>query len=250
MEGRPSTEIKAPSELALSPPISQEKGSSSIKEAATDTAATSLTAEPSHSIPITVSPATPDDRSRHFSVDNARSEDLFADENRLKVKRSYSIDRDASKSKKVQQMLKNRVHKSQVRITTISKKIGNGVVRNGSLRRANSTPDFHAILRPTSYQASSIHSRRRLSSLIPPADTSPGESPPPPPDIPKIQQPVKRNSRTLKENRLLSDLWVMSAATFRRLGKIEQAKGAIQEAEVKDDSNPAVWVQVSSYVAQ
>jgi hypothetical protein len=37
----------------------------------------------------------------------------------------------------------------------------------------------------------------------------------------------------------------MSAATFRRLGKIEQAKGAIQEGEVKDEDNPAVWVQVS-----
>lgn len=36
----------------------------------------------------------------------------------------------------------------------------------------------------------------------------------------------------------------MSAATFRRLGKIEQAKGAIQEAEVKDEGNPNVWVQV------
>lgn len=36
----------------------------------------------------------------------------------------------------------------------------------------------------------------------------------------------------------------MSAATFRRLGKIEQARGAIQEAEVRDENNPAVWVQV------
>ena len=36
----------------------------------------------------------------------------------------------------------------------------------------------------------------------------------------------------------------MSSATFRRLGKIEQARGAIQEAEVRDESNPAVWVQV------
>lgn len=39
----------------------------------------------------------------------------------------------------------------------------------------------------------------------------------------------------------------MSAATFRRLGKIEQAKGAIQEGEVKDEDNPAVWVQVSHF---
>lgn len=37
----------------------------------------------------------------------------------------------------------------------------------------------------------------------------------------------------------------MSAATFRRLGKIEQAKGAIQEAEVRDGGNVGVWVQVS-----
>lgn len=36
----------------------------------------------------------------------------------------------------------------------------------------------------------------------------------------------------------------MSAATFRRFGKIEQARGAIQEAEVTDGNNPAVWVQV------
>jgi hypothetical protein len=47
-----------------------------------------------------------------------------------------------------------------------------------------------------------------------------------------------------KDDKLISDLWAMSAATFRRLGKIEQAKGAIQEAEAKDSENPAVWVQV------
>jgi hypothetical protein len=48
----------------------------------------------------------------------------------------------------------------------------------------------------------------------------------------------------MRERRLLSELWSMSAATFRRLGKIEQARGAIQEAEVRDETNPAVWVQV------
>ena len=40
----------------------------------------------------------------------------------------------------------------------------------------------------------------------------------------------------------------MSAATFRRSGKIEQARGAIQEAEVRDEENPNVWVQVSERV--
>ena len=36
----------------------------------------------------------------------------------------------------------------------------------------------------------------------------------------------------------------MSAAIFRRQGKIEQVRGAIQEAEVRDEDNPGVWVQV------
>ena len=44
----------------------------------------------------------------------------------------------------------------------------------------------------------------------------------------------------------MSDLWCMSAATFRRFGKIEQTRGAIQEAEVRDGNNPAVWVQVGN----
>jgi hypothetical protein len=47
----------------------------------------------------------------------------------------------------------------------------------------------------------------------------------------------------------MSDLWLMSAATFRRLGKIEQAKGSIQEAEVKDEANPGVWVQVGTFLS-
>jgi hypothetical protein len=80
------------------------------------------------------------------------------------------------------------------------------------------------------------------------------ESPPPPPSAQQPSSPLPtsvvghhqqdfKNERLMKD-RLLSDLWLMSAATFRRLGKIDQAKGAIQEAEVKDENNPAVWVQV------
>lgn len=96
------------------------------------------------------------------------------------------------------------------------------------------------------YQASSIHSRRRLRSFIRHRRSQPlVESPPapPPPVLPpveedKIRPPVSR------EDRLLSDLWAASAATFRRSDKLEQAKGAIQEAEVKNPDNPAVWVQV------
>ncbi|KAG6840608.1 hypothetical protein C0991_005556 [Blastosporella zonata] len=125
-----------------------------------------------HPIPITVSLAAPE------------SEDGDGKQHNHLRKRSSSIDRDTSKSKKVQQMLKHRVHQGRERVSTISRKIGNGVVRTGSLKRSNSTP---------------------------------------------------------------ADSWLMSAATFRRLGKSEQARGAIQEAEVKDEGNAGVWVQLGLY---
>lgn len=38
----------------------------------------------------------------------------------------------------------------------------------------------------------------------------------------------------------------MSAASFRRAGKFQEARGAIQEAERLDGDDPAVWVQVST----
>ena len=121
--------------------------------------------------------------------------------------------------------------------------------------------DFHVVFQQQSYQASSIHSRRRLSFMSATRQRTitsplPTESPPPPPLPPTAQQPSSSSPSptttagqdfilsSTNENRLLSDLWLMSAATFRRVGKIDQAKGAIQEAEVRDENNPAVWVQV------
>ncbi|TFK98375.1 hypothetical protein BDV98DRAFT_606935 [Pterulicium gracile] len=161
---------------------------------------------------------------------------------------------DLSRSKKVQQLLKSQVHKGHETI----RKIGSGVARTGgSLRRSNSTPDFHALLKTTHYQASSIHSRRRIGALIRRSGHGGSDSPPPP--SPRGLQPSALpntngsgvngggKGRSPRENRAVSDLWLMCAATFRRSGKIEQAKGAIQEAEVIDEDNPAVWVQLGIY---
>ena len=55
-------------------------------------------------------------------------------------------DKDKSAGKKVQKMLKNRVHKEQRRISTIGRKIGHGVGRQRgglTLRRTSSTPSKH-----------------------------------------------------------------------------------------------------------
>ena len=99
------------------------------------------------------------------------------------------------------------------------------------------------------FQASSIHLRQHLSIYAASqVDLAGSEAPPPPPSLPP-PEPVstipRQKARAAKVRRLLSNLWLMSSATFRRLDKIEQARGAIQEAEVRDESNPAVWVQVT-----
>lgn len=45
--------------------------------------------------------------------------------------------------------------------------------------------------------------------------------------------------------RILSRLWLTSAATFRRWGKMDECLGAINEAEdVAGDKDPEVWLQV------
>ena len=76
--------------------------------------------------PITVTPATPAEPDRKFHLSP--------------LLKCSSMDRDGSTGKKVQQMLKNRVHKGQAKISTISRKIGQSVVRNGHLKCASSAP--------------------------------------------------------------------------------------------------------------
>lgn len=52
------------------------------------------------------------------------------------------------------------------------------------------------------------------------------------------------HGRTNTESRILSGLWLQSAATYRRWGKAEQCLVSIQEAEIIDPENPDVWVQL------
>lgn len=112
----------------------------------------------SSAIPITISPAPPieevgerekekdKERDKERERDKEKRRDSSDKKGGSRQKRSSSMERaDGSKSKKekVQKMLKTGVHKGQERITTISRKIGHGVARHGSLRRTNSTPgDF------------------------------------------------------------------------------------------------------------
>lgn len=64
---------------------------------------------------------------------------------------------------------------------------------------------------------------------------------------PPLPQPPAEHGRTPSESRILSNLWLMSAATFRRWGKTEQSLVSIEEAEVLDPENPEVWHQLGLY---
>ncbi|KAI0370661.1 hypothetical protein BV20DRAFT_1052115 [Pilatotrama ljubarskyi] len=207
-------------------------------------------------IPITVTPASPLAQTPHYSQDqlnrpslNGSSREDASGEKRLSVDDGHT---NRGKGKKVREVFISGVHKGRARVTTISKKIGHNVGRHnvGHLKRSNSAPDFRALLGQPPYQASSIHLRQHLSIYASQQDLSLLEAPPPPPPPPPPSSAPalsRYNIRLAKDRRLLSNLWLMSSATFRRLGKIEQARGAIQEAEVRDESNPAVWVQLGLY---
>ncbi|KAJ9101909.1 hypothetical protein QFC19_004990 [Naganishia cerealis] len=55
------------------------------------------------------------------------------------------------------------------------------------------------------------------------------------------------SGQEVPETKLLAELWLHIAATFRRSGQLDQAFAAIQEAEVADVENAEVWVQLGLY---
>ncbi|KAF9419126.1 hypothetical protein BGZ94_009509 [Podila epigama] len=65
---------------------------------------------------------------------------------------------------------------------------------------------------------------------------------------PVIQRPSGKSAeRATRANKVLVTLWLLSAATFRRLGRMDDALKAIEEAERVDASNPDVWYQLGLF---
>lgn len=120
-------------------------------------------------IPITITPATPAVTSEDVTP---RSSTVQAQGDVNGEKRSMSLDekdRDISRGKKVREVLKDRVHKGQARITTISKKIGHNVGRHSSLnlKRTLSAPGACSV--PSQcHQATNILNRFPLRPLAQP----------------------------------------------------------------------------------
>lgn len=60
-----------------------------------------------------------------------------------------------------------------------------------------------------------------------------------------VQRPTTKSvQRVARANKVLASLWLLSASTFRRLDRMEEALKAVEEAERIDASNPDVWYQV------
>jgi hypothetical protein len=90
-------------------------------------------------IPLPGSPTSPSHDDKASTIQNGKPKTSLDDTEKEK-------DKDKSAGKKVQKMLKNRVHKEQRRISTIGRKIGHGVGRQRgglTLRRTSSTPSEH-----------------------------------------------------------------------------------------------------------
>ncbi|KAG8942346.1 hypothetical protein FRC04_003798 [Tulasnella sp. 424] len=174
---------------------------------------------------------------------------------------SLGVNGGGNLPKRILHKSQRQMHSLGKRVTSEARKLddfmdGSMGKLNRRLQRSNSAPDFHSLMVTSKYQASSIHSRSRFrmkslklkgaagSTLN--VDVNEDEDEPrpfsPPPPLPPPASPTSK--RPPRETRLLSDLWLTSAATFRRMGKLEQAKAAIQEAEVLDETNPGVWIQL------
>ncbi|WWD09042.1 hypothetical protein V865_007162 [Kwoniella europaea PYCC6329] len=135
----------------------------------------------------------------------------------------------------------------QAQVQGVAQPVSAPVSRPSSIRRLSSTSPTiqqqgvkeRSASAAQSLAPTAIHSHFRNY-----APSSRTILPPPPP----IQQPtMEEHGRTPAESRILSNLWLMSAATFRRWGKLEQCLVAIEEAEVLDPENPDVWVQLGMY---
>jgi len=61
--------------------------------------------------------------------------------------------------------------------------------------------------------------------------------------IQSSQATLKAKQRRQRAAKTLTDLWLASASTFRRLGNLEEAQKAIESAEEIDVLSPDVWCQ-------
>ncbi|EJT98203.1 hypothetical protein DACRYDRAFT_71263 [Dacryopinax primogenitus] len=247
--------VPTPLPLALSEPIRTVETLSTVQEVSAMQVPEVITHEPSEPPPEQSNGNTPRPSSEQAKFLQPKPFPLKVNHRQRRDGRDekrVNLDELRMKSQKLLQG-------GQKQLQTLSRKIIHRDGQGHRIPRSRSVPDFNKPPPSASvYQASSIHSRvRRYPSPGSMRGSvhgsmrgtiSPGRLEPPSPSL-VPSEPSGHPGRTQHETRILSELWLMSAATFRRMGQIEQAHGAIQEAEVIDPENPNVWVQLGLYFA-
>lgn len=76
-------------------------------------------------------------------------------------------------------------------------------------------------------------------------DAAPQFDPQGPRELTATPAEARAAYRARVERRMLQTLWLMSAASFRRAGDLDQSRDAIQEAESLDALQPDLWVQLA-----
>lgn len=130
---------------------------------------------------------------------------------------------------------------------------------SASIFKRSSTPEPRdVVVHPSAIKGSNdIPNSRRLSMAPSVAGTVNTFAPIPAPSNPTSlgsstraghAQPLGDSLRRVRALKALVDLWLLSAATFRRWGKMEEAKQAIREAEIVDGTNSSVWTALGVYL--
>ncbi|CEQ42169.1 SPOSA6832_03951, partial [Sporobolomyces salmonicolor] len=139
--------------------------------------------------------------------------------------------------------------------TSVSPPIANGLDEDSGVRkRRTSILGRRRSLRAPSTRNSTA-STLQFSATQSPASTLRAPSLPPPPGLApsnlSLAESAARSRPSVETNRratkLLVDIWLTSAASFRRAGKLDEAQGAVFEAEQLDAEDPDVWSQASLF---
>ncbi|GAA5964258.1 hypothetical protein JCM21900_001805 [Sporobolomyces salmonicolor] len=137
--------------------------------------------------------------------------------------------------------------------TSASPPIANGFDEDSGVRKRRTSILGHRRSLRAPSTRNSTASTLQFSATQSPASTLRAPSLPPPPGLApsnlSLAESAARSRPSVETNRratkLLVDIWLTSAASFRRAGKLDEAQGAVFEAEQLDAEDPDVWSQLA-----
>ena len=139
------------------------------------------------------------------------------------------------------------LHSSSSSSSPQQAKIGSGQKRYGSVtglgQSGASSARSTSLAKPSA--VGTLKNARGLSTALPPPMSDVTKS-----DDSETPEAQRLELHAERESHLLSSLWLMSAATFRRAGKLHECRVAVQEAERIAPGNADVWLQLALWFVE